>query len=129
MLASLLEAGAWLNLSGEGSRDGRSPEHWAAPSELTGSHGKRPRTVKQLCKACQDTAARGGAWGSPHRCAGPSHNALPAQHLVGTATSAAREMLVPRQGLKAVNACADQKTKQREQWVCSGYSQRGMGRV
>lgn len=42
-----------------------SPEHWAAPSELTGSHGKRPRAAKQLRKACQDMAALGEGGAAP----------------------------------------------------------------
>lgn len=108
-----------------------SPEHWAAPSELTGSHGKRPRAAKQLRKACQDVAALGEGGAAP--CQPPplrwALTQCPARHPIGTAPSAAREVLVPRQGLKALNACAHQKTLRREQWVCSGCSQRGQGRA
>lgn len=105
-----------------------SPEHWAAPSELTGSHGKRPRAAKQLRKACQDMAALGEGGAAPCQ---PPTAALGSHTMPCTAPHwvAAREVLVPRQGLKALNACAHQKTLRREQWVCSGCSQRGQGRA
>lgn len=108
--------------------------------ELTGSHGKRPGTVKQLHKACQDMAAAGAAWGTPLAAATtalgshtkPCTAPHGCRHLMGAATSAAGEMLVPRQGNEprnSRNACGDQKTKQREQWVCSGHYQRRIGRA
>lgn len=132
MLASLPKAGAWLNLSG-GRKQGR----------------KRARSTGRLHRSSRAVTGRGpgqrssfarlvrtwlhwGRVGQPPASPPPLRWALtqcPARHPIGTAPSAAREMLVPRQGLKALNACAHQKTLRREQWVCSVCSQRGQGRA
>lgn len=118
----------------EGRKQGRKEP--GALGGSTGAHGQPREEAQDSEAALQGLSGHGcprgsvgEPLGSPHHCSGPSHNALPAQHLMGTATLAIRVVLVPRQGLKAANACADQETKQREQWVCSGCSQRGMGRV
>lgn len=97
MLAPLLEAGAWLNLSGEGSRDGSES---GALGGSIGAHGQPREEARDSEAASQGLSGHGCSGGSvgeppgsPHHCAGLSHKVL---H--GTATSAAMRCLFPGRG-------------------------------
>lgn len=56
MLASLLKAGAWLNLSGEGSRAEASPEHW----RLQRAQGQAREGAQGSEAASQGLSGHGG---------------------------------------------------------------------
>lgn len=119
----------------EGSREG------SKPGALDGSIGPHGRSWKE---AQHGDAASHGLAG--HSCAAGGSSKPPpspppscgtrlgspwprdALHSGHPSSPPAQHPIDQRQGLKALRPRADHKTQQREQWVCSGYSQKGKGR-
>lgn len=76
MLASLLKAGAWLNLSGEGSRDGSEPGALGGSIGAgTGRGPGEPSSFTRLVRTWLHRGEGGGAPCQPHHHAGLSHSA------------------------------------------------------